>query len=246
MGRIAMRVILSVAAAVIVLAPTGRAQSPEFDVASIKVNRTESSSFSFRNGEVAATGVSLLGLLRTAYGLGTSRIVGPGWLDSDRYDVLAKSQAGASESNLRLMLQNLLKDRFRMSLHWEKREMPVYEMVVAKDGLKIKPFDPAQPMSEMKPTPGAVSMMGLASMTSLAETISGSAGRPVIDKTGLHGQYNYRLNFISLSTQSENAADPAPDFFAAIEQQLGLKLEPKRAQVEVLVIDHAERVPLEN
>jgi uncharacterized protein (TIGR03435 family) len=83
-------------------------------------------------------------------------------------------------------------------------------------------------------------------MPELAKAISRSAGRPVIDGTGLEGLYIYELNFTPLSAQSENASDPAPDFFAAVQQQLGLKLEPKKAPVDVLVIDHADRVPSGN
>jgi uncharacterized protein (TIGR03435 family) len=244
-------VALHLAAAMTLLeiaAPALRAQSPEFEVASIKASRADSgSSFSFQNGKVAVTNASLLALVQRAYDLGTSRVVGPSWLDSDRYDVLAKSQPGVSDSDMRPMLQNFLKDRFRLSVHWDKKEMPVYEMVVAKDGLKIKPFDPAHLQQEFKPGRGGMSMiMGVGTMTKLAKSISGSAGRPVIDKTGLEGQYVYQVTFDSLSAQSESASDPAPDFFAAVEQQLGLKLESKRAPVEVLVIDHAERMPIEN
>jgi uncharacterized protein (TIGR03435 family) len=243
-----MRVVLSIAAALILFAAAAPAQPLEFEVASIKANRTDSggASFSFQDGKVTATNLSLLSLTQFAYDLGTSRVVGPSWLDSDRYDIIAKSPAGASESDRRLMLQTLLKNRFRITVHWDKKEMPAYEMVVAKDGLKMKPFDPEHLQQEFKPGRGGMSMMGVSTMTDLAKSISGSAGRPVIDKTGLEGRYVYQLTFNSLSAQSESASDPAPDFFAAIEEQLGLKLESKRAMVEILVIDHAERAPIEN
>ena len=243
-----MRVVLSIAAALIVTEAAAPAQRLEFEVASIKANRTDSggASFSFQNGKVIATNLSLLSLLQRAYDLGTSRVIGPSWLDSDRYDVTAKSQAGTSESDLRAMLQTFLEDRFRLSVRWDKKEMPVYEMVVARDGLKMKPLDPAHLQQEFKPGRGGMSIMGIGPMANLAKSISGYAGRPVIDKTGLEGQYIYQLTFNLLSAQSESASDPAPDFFAAIEEQLGLKLESKRAPVEILVIDHADRVPIEN
>jgi uncharacterized protein (TIGR03435 family) len=110
----------------------------------------------------------------------------------------------------------------------------------------MKPFDPAHLQHEFKPGRDGTSIMGVGTMANLAKSISGYAGRPVIDKTGLEGQYIYQLTFNLLSAQSESASDPAPDFFAAIEEQLGLKLESKRVPVEILVIDHADRVPIEN
>ena len=243
-----MRVVLSIAAALIVTEAAAPAQRLEFDVASINANHTDSggASFSFQNGKVTATNLSLLSLLQRAFDLGASRVVGPNWLDAERYDVLAKSQAGTSESDLRAMLQTFLEDRFRLSVRWDKKEMPVYEMVVARDGLKMKPLDPAHLQQEFKPGRGGMSIMGIGPMANLAKSISGYAGRPVIDKTGLEGQYIYQLTFNLLSAQSESASDPAPDFFAAIEEQLGLKRESKRAPVEILVIDHADRVPIEN
>jgi len=227
--------------------PALRAQSPEFEVASITAHRTDNgSSWSFRNGKVAITDISLLGLLESAYDLSASLIVGPGWLDSDRYDVMAKSPEGVPDSKMPAMMQELLKDRFGVAVHWERKEMPVYRMVVAKGGLKMSPFDPAHPDLSMKPAGGAISMMGMGTMSQVAKAISRSAGRPVVDGTGVEGLYIYQLNFTPLSAQSESASDPAPDFFAAVEQQLGLKLEPKKALIDVLVIDHADRVPSGN
>jgi uncharacterized protein (TIGR03435 family) len=184
-------------------------------------------------------------LLQAAYDLTGPRIIGPGWLDEDRYDVEAKSPEGVPDSEMMPMLQALLKDRFRVSVHRETRGMPVYEMVVAKDGLKISPFDPTHPPASPRNVGGAV-IMGAGTMPQLAKMMSSSAGRPVVDKTGLEGRYGYVLMFTPLSAQSETPSDSAPDFFAAVERQLGLKLEPKRDPIEVLVIDHAERVPTEN
>jgi len=243
------RVTLPLTAGAILLTVAAlRAQSPQFEVASVKANRTESggSSWSSYNGKVATIDVSLLSLLEYAYDLSAPRIVGPGWLDSDRYDVMAKSPEGVPDSKMPEMLQTLLKDRFRMTVHWDKKEMPVYQMVVAKDGLKMPRFDPAHPDLTFKPGGGVISTMGVGTMPELAKTISRSAGRPVIDGTGVEGLYIYQLSFAPLSAQSETASDPAPDFFAAIQQQLGLKLEPKKAPVDILVIDHADRVPSEN
>lgn len=245
------RVALPLAVAMTLLeiaAPALRAQPPEFEVASIKTNRADSggSSRSLYHGKVAVINVSLLSLLESAYDLSASRIIGPGWLDSDRFDVMAKSPEGVPDSKMPGMLQTLLKDRFGLAVHWDKKEMPVYQMVVAKDGLKIHLFDPAHPDLTMRPTGSGISMMGSGTMPEIAKAISAPAGRPVIDGTGLEGLYIYHLSFTPLSAQSENSSDPASDFFAAVQQQLGLKLEPKKAPVDILVIDHANRVPSEN
>jgi uncharacterized protein (TIGR03435 family) len=242
---------MRIASAMILLgicAPGLRAQSPEFEVASIKVNRTGSGGSNFRglrNGKLSATNVSLLMLLQSAYDLGGPRIIGPAWLDEDRYDVEAKSPEGVPDSQVMPMLQALLKDRFRVSVHRETREMPVYEMIVAKDGLKIKLFDPAQTLTSPRNMGGAV-LMGVSTMEQIAKSMSASAGRPVVDKTGIDGKYSWVLMFTPLSAQSETPPDSAPDFFTAVERQLGLKLEPKKDAIEVLVIDHADRTPTEN
>ena len=232
-------------------APWLLAQSLEFEVASIKVNQTGSGGSNFprlKNGALSAENVSLLMLLQAAYDLSAVRIVGPSWLDSDRYDVVGKSPQGVSDSELMPMLQALLKDRFRISDHREMKEMPIYEMIVVKDGLKMSAFDPTHPLvSPPNRNRGGAMIVGSGTMPQLAKMISGSAGRPVLDKTGLNGRYNYILSFTPLSAQAaESVSDSPPDLFTAVQQQLGLKLESKKEPIEILVIDHAERAPAGN
>lgn len=254
-GWIVMRMAVRVVAATILLevgAPGLLAQSPEFEVATIKVNQTGSGGSNFprlKNGTLNAENVSLLMLLQAAYDLSALRIVGPNWLDSDRYDVTGKSPQGVSDGELMPMLQALLKDRFRISGHREMKEMTVYEMIVGKDGLKMSVFDPTHPLvSPPNRNRGGAMIVGSGTMPQLAKMMSGPAGRPVLDKTGLSGRYNYILSFTPLSAQAaESASDSAPpDLFTAVQQQLGLKLESKKDPIEILVIDHAERVPAEN
>jgi uncharacterized protein (TIGR03435 family) len=129
--------------------PALRAQSPAFEVASVKINSTSDNGMSspdFRNGTFTARNVSMRRLLRTAYELSDLQITGPDWLDSDRYDLAAKSPQGAPDTELMPMLQALLKERFHLAVHREMKEMPVFDMVVAKGGLKIWLFDPAHPV----------------------------------------------------------------------------------------------------
>jgi len=249
-----MTVALRVVAAILFVVGAARlpAQPAEFEVATIKVNQTGSGSSNFptlRNGTLNAENVSLLMLLQAAYDLSALRIVGPNWLDSDRYDVAGKSPEGVPDSELMPMLQALLKDRFRISGHREMKEMPVFEMIVAKDGLKMSAYDPTHP-----PVPppnrnrGGATIMGSGTMPQLARMLTRTAGRPVLDKTELSGRYNYVLNYTPLSAQAPEGPSESgpPDFFTAVQQQLGLKFESKKESIEILVIDRAERVPAGN
>jgi uncharacterized protein (TIGR03435 family) len=228
-----------------------RAQGLAFEVATVKVNRSGSGSSNgprLTNGRLSAENATLKQFLQAAYDLNALEISGPGWLDSDRFDLIAKSPQGVPDSDLMPMLQSLLKERFQLTAHRENKEMPVYDLIVAKDGLKISVFDP----SHIPPTPprnGAASMIiGAMTMPQLAHSLTPAAGRPVVDKTGLEGRYFCAVTFSPLAAQANsNMADVAPlDLFAAVQQQLGLRLEPTKAPREILVVDHAERIPSEN
>ncbi len=247
-----MRIAGSVLVIALVCTSITRAQSPAFEVATAKVNHSGSGRSSFPwllNGRMTAQNATLRMILRAAYGLTAMQIEGPGWLDSDRFDIEAKSPPGVPDSELMPMLQSLLKERFQLAAHHETREMPVYDLVVAKGGLKIAPFDPAH----IPPTPprnGATSMIiGPMTMSQLAVRITPDAGRPVLDKTGLGAtRYFCAATYSSLSAQQADSApeSASPDIFKALDQQLGLKLEPAKEPLEILIVDHAERVPSEN
>ena len=221
-------------------------QAPQFEVATIKPNRSDGG-INFprlQNGTLTASNVSLLMLLQTAYDLTGSQITGPDWLDTDRFDVAGKSPEAVPDTDLMPMLQALLNDRFGVEAHHEMKEMPVYEMIVAKGGLKISPYKPGAPLPVgPRAERGGAAIMGTGTMAQLAKMMTSSAGRPVLDKTGLDGRYGYVLTFTPLPAQP---SDQSPDFFTAVQEQLGLKLEPAKDKIDVLVIDHAERVPVEN
>ena len=233
------------------LAGSMLAQSPAFEAATIKVNDSGSGGSNFpglRNGTLTARNVSLKMMLQVAWDLSPLQIAGPEWLDGARFDVTAKSPQGVPDSEMRPMLQALLKDRFQVEAHLATKEMPAYEMVVAKEGLKISLFDPAHmPTPPRTHTAGSM-MIGSGTMPQLANMLTGSAGRPVVDKTGLEGRYAYLLTYMPLNAPAtESALEGAPpDFFTAVQQQLGLKLEPKKQAVEILVVDRADRLPTEN
>jgi uncharacterized protein (TIGR03435 family) len=242
-------------AAIIVTVTVGsqvRAQSPAFEVATIKANHSGSdgsNSPRLTNGRLWAENTTLKQIVQVAYDLSALRITGPDWLDSDRFDLTGIAPHGVPDTELMAMLQALLKERFLLAAHRATREMPVYDMVVAKDGLKLAPYDPAHPLVPPPRNGAASTIVGTGTMPQLANMLTRSAGRPVLDKTGLEGRFAYALTFSPLAAQpaSDSGAELGPlDLFAAVQQQLGLKLEPKKDTIEILIVDHAERVPSEN
>jgi len=229
-----------------------RAQSPAFEVATIKPNhgngnRSPSRYPSLQNGTLTAENVSLKTLLGVAYGLSTVRITGPAWIDSDRFDLAGKAPEGVPDTEVMPLLQNLIKDRFHAEVHLETKEMLAYEMTVTKDGLKIQPFEAEHPPVTPQNRGGSL-LIGVATMPQIADALARAAERPVVEKTGIAGRYSYILSFTPFSARApDSRADLAPpDLFTAVQQQLGLKLESKKEPIEILVVDRAERVPIEN
>jgi uncharacterized protein (TIGR03435 family) len=173
------------------------AQSPEFEVASVKEHH-EQSAVSFgpilENGTLRAVNVSLKSLLLSAYGVTRTRVIGPDWLDHQSYDIAAKSPEGVPDTEMGPMLQALLQDRFDLKVHSEMREMPVYYLGVVKGGPRISVY-PA-PEKEMPPHPrGAPMIRGSMKMSQLCRALSLFADRPVLDKTQLTERYSFALVF---------------------------------------------------
>jgi uncharacterized protein (TIGR03435 family) len=197
-------------------------------------------------------------LIEIAYGLhigSEDRVVGgPGWVDSDadRYEVLAKIDdaafaalqkmpAAEQQRQVQLMEQALLADRFKLKVHFETREMPVYALVIAKGGAKLAEAKPGE-VARLTGTGDGESnvLVGQAlTMNALARSpLLRPEGRMVLDKTGLTGAYDFTL-------KSSNGAAEGPSLFTAMEEQLGLKLVSEKAPLEVIVVDQIER-PGEN
>ncbi len=241
---------MRVVVAAFILAGTLLAQLPTFDAVTIKVNDSGSGGSGFpglRNGTLTARNVSLKMMLQEAYGMSPLRVIGPDWLDTGRFDLAGRAPQGVPDSEFLPMLQTLLKERFHLETHREMREMPVYEMVVASGGVKMSTYDPERKFGGINPR-GNMIFAPNVTMPELATRMTGSAGRPVIDRTGLDGHYSVVLIYMRLeATAAETSApDAPPDFFTAVQQQLGLRLEPKKEPVEVLVVDHADRLPTDN
>ncbi len=235
------------------------AQAPAFEVATVKptppdwdggkVIRMESAD------RFAARNYTLKALLGAAYNLTPSAISGgPGWIETDGYDILAKTpgEARPSLDQQMAMLRSLLADRFKLSFHREQKELSIYALTVAKNGPKLK--DSAAPPDQLPVLtnhifPDHVSLPGRnATMAQLASVLQRAvADRPVIDKTGLAGEYDFDLEWTADETQfgGQIRGTPAqptrPGLFAAMQEQLGLRLEATRSPVDVLVIDRVER-----
>lgn len=215
---------------------------PAFEVVSIKPAPAGVRNMGIGRGPgggMNAYNVPLKFLVTYAYDVRDFQISGgQGWFDSERYDVSAKPESPASQEQLKLMLQSLLADRFKLVLHRETKQLPVYELIVAKGGPKLK--ESAEGTSPSLLTDGKSITAAKVTMPMFIRLLSQFLGRSVLDKTGLPGNYDFKLQW----TPDEAEGD-GPSIFTATQEQLGLKLESSKGPVEVLVIDRAEK-PSEN
>jgi uncharacterized protein (TIGR03435 family) len=255
------------------------APQPSFDVATIKLHDPKSMMMITPPGSedifrTAGTGRSLVQQAFNASNAALRVLGGPDWIDKDRYDIQAripdevfaqmqKMTGPARQDTAHFMLQSLLADRFKLKVHFETREMPVYELVVAKDGPKLPPPNtpPVAPPGTTTPPPDmgggeVVTQQGLRirNMTldgMLQAPWFGLNGRTIVNQTGLTGTYNLTLNWTpDIPGRSGSNGVPAPpenqaDIFTVLQEQLGLKLVPTKDQLEIIVIDHIEP-PSEN
>jgi uncharacterized protein (TIGR03435 family) len=220
------------------------AQPKTFETASVKLLTGQGGLTSFAaNGtdRFSATNTSLELLIEMAFGVDDTRISGGRWLGPERYDVAAKAEDGVrlTREELQPRLRWLLEDRFKLALHRETKDVPGFALVVAKGGPKLrKNFgDPAPPIMY----PGGL-RSGSWSMEALAWELSRPLRQPVVDKTSIEGTFN-----IDLTWAPDGEADsPLPSIFTALQQQLGLRLESRKVPVEILVIDHLEKIPTDN
>ena len=261
---------------------TADARLPAYDVVSIKPNKSDSGMVRamYRPDGYSASNMSLKMLIQAAYGIREDLISGaPGWADSARYDVDAKVDGAdvdalkkLSPEQRRLILQPLLADRFKLKVHTETKQLPVYELVVAKGGPKLKEATPGDTYANGIKGPDGVGRGGMmrvgrgqltaqgVPMTSVVNMLSQQLHRTVIDKTGLTGKYDLELNWtpdhglrvrcsrgrMAHRRMAMLAPDASgPSIFTALQEQLGLKLQSAKGPVETLVIDHVE-MPSEN
>ncbi|MGH9439187.1 MAG: TIGR03435 family protein, partial [Terriglobia bacterium] len=262
-------------------APASTAQTtglkPKFEVASIKPDKSGGRNIGVRispGGRIHANNVSLKILIEMAYDVKDFQLTGgPKWTDSTRYDIEAKPSDSVARNlvklsqerqgqQLRLMLKSLLADRFKLTLSRTTRQLPIYALVVSQHGPKIHParLNSAGP-------PGMRRRVGLgrgeldlndAPLSTLADGLSRTVGRVVVDKTDLKGFYDFTLKWIPERKQAQvfqespggykqpmgDSAPPGtsgPSLFTAIREQLGLKLKAEKGPVQVFVIEHVEQ-----
>jgi uncharacterized protein (TIGR03435 family) len=231
------------------------AAPPSFDVASLKPSPPppgdtyNANLGSIRNGEVALTNATLVDCIKFAYGLvSDEQMAGPDWTKSKsiRFDVLAKAPPSTPRDQLLLMLRTLLTERFHLAMHSDRRAFSHYALLVGKNGPRLHevPRDPAT--SHMTYRIGSLTHNQI-SMQTLALLLSRQMREMVLDETGLKGVYELKLEWTPEASRAvPDAPEAGPTIFTAVQEQLGLKLEGRKDAVEVLVIDHAEKVPVEN
>jgi uncharacterized protein (TIGR03435 family) len=239
-----MRAILFVllAAAVPEQQPAARA---EFEVVSVKpADPSDTGSMSSSGTSVLWRGTSVRNLVLMAYKLNSYQLTGgPKWLESARFDIAAKFPEGVGRDWMPEMIQAMLADRFKLEIHRETRSVPEFALVVAKGGAKLQ--DASEQDKQQPGTSYGLRMLrgNALTLSQLAFMLTNVTGAPVVDRTGILGQYNINLQFAPLLDRKPED-DPLPDIFGAV-QQLGLKLDATKGDVEIVVIDKAE-MPSEN
>lgn len=222
-----------------------------FDVVAIRENRSPGgdAGMSLRNGTLQVNDLFLKSIITSAYGIHELLIFGlPAWAEGARYDIRAKvtdadpkMADGMSREQRRALMAALLEDRFHLKVHVVTKMLPVYDLVVDRDGPKFRESRASEPHVDVRKTEytaAAASMPGLASF--LEEVV----GRTVVDKTALTDRYDLHLRWAA-DTAGAADSDTLPSIFTALREQLGLKLQASKGPVKTLVVDHVER-PAEN
>jgi len=235
-------------------------------------------------GQITWSYATIKNLLMTAYDVKAFQVSGPAWMGTERYDIVAKVPAGTTKEQVGVMWQKLLAERFGVMLHHESREFQVEELVAARGGPKLKEtaddlaaaLPPGPPSLDKNgdlrsagmvsmlysgPSPKAHTVARAQPIAQLTAMLSNQLNRPVLDRTGLTGRYDFALDYSlrasppppgqpgpdpAAAVPADSASDAGPDITAALQQQLGLRLVAGKAKLDVVVIEKAERVPTAN
>ena len=247
-------------------------EQPAFDAASVKRSNPESTAMANNchggpgtsdPGLLTCTNSALAQLITEAYSLKFYELVSPEWVlqggGAEGYDVVARIPAGTTREQYRLMLQRLLTERFHLAVHHETKDMPGYVLLLGKGGPKVTPSATAPPPGARVPMTYVNAHIRVSlphsPITSFVSFLTTQLWVPIADETGLRGDYDITLDFmptdewrakVNWPATAATEADPVPILFVAIEEQLGLKLEKRRVPATVLVVDHADKVPVDN
>jgi uncharacterized protein (TIGR03435 family) len=252
---------------------------PAFEVASIKATDPNPGNAAFigmsaDGAMVKYTNITLRDCIRGAYRARDFQIVGPDWMTKARFEINAKLPPGASSGQIPEMLQALLAERFKLEIRREQKEQNVYALVVGNEGPKLK-------TSEIKPDPNSPQALGpdgrprpmmmyslnasrvtltapSATLAGLVDQMSRFTARPIVDMTGIRGQYQFNLNFaperdagpptgagLPGNVPGQSLPEPAQSVFDSV-RQYGLRLEARKAPVEMFVVTHIEKTPTDN
>jgi uncharacterized protein (TIGR03435 family) len=272
MTRIQVPSVATVCCLALLCAAPLSGQGPTFEAVSIKVNRSGEARSSFRGtlSGISVTNQTLLDIVRNVWNVNRLQIVGgPSWAGEDRYDIEARASGKAGRDELVAMMKTMLADRFTLAVHQEMRPIPVYALVLARPDGRLGPTlrqslakcDRTNPPAPGTPPPapppplggedlpacgtntgrGVLRAAGI-ELEAFTRNMAGAAGRIIVDKTGLTGTFDMVLRF---NPDATDTSSDLPSLFAAVQEQLGLKLDAQTAPAEVVVIDRVER-PTEN
>ena len=234
------------------VAATAQAAGAAFEIASVKAGTPGPERIEVGPGSVTMRNVRMPGCIRWAYAVREDQVSGPAWMNDVWFEITGKSAGPATPEELRQMMQTLLAERFKFTFHRQTKEMQSLVMTVAKGGHKMKAVD-AEGTPSFKT--GKMNLTGTgATLSQMTDFLAHELRYPVIDQTGLTGRFDYFLDIGSYVTEemmknNSNGGPPpdAPTIVAqAMQAQLGLKLDAKKAPVEMLIVDTLEKTPTEN
>jgi uncharacterized protein (TIGR03435 family) len=237
--------------------PMAADADPVFEVATIKLTPPDSRVAGIRmEGEtISVLNRTLVDLVTFVYDLHRNQIIGlPAWASSERYDITGKAEGGGQPNpdQLKVMLRKLLTDRFQLTFRKDQRELPVYSLTVVRGGAKISKNDPKnETRGIIFRGPGSVLLNNM-SMDDFCKMLQSAVlDRPVVDQTNLAGRYDFSLVWLPPQAAAivpnpnaltpGGAADAPPDIYAALQEQLGLKVDAARLRTEVFLIDRVEK-----
>lgn len=223
-----------------------------FEVASVKpagtrpaTGRGIAAGLRVTNRRASLEFVPLKLVIQTAYGVRQYQVAGPDWLVSERFNIDATLPEGATRDQVPEMLRTLLAERFQFVAHRETRTMPVYYLVIAKNGPKIQPATSKDNKFSVSHGPDGHRVSGQLVLANLISVIAKGLDRPVLDMTGLEGYFDVDLRWLDETARTSSETDAAP-LFTALQETLGLKLESRKGNIDVVVVDRVERAPTEN